>query len=93
MVGRTTISGHCHVRKLPVPATLSRGHAVTPSRYSALPSKRAWIPKTDGRLRPLGIAAREEKIVQMATVWILSAIYEQDFADFSYGFRPGRRLR
>ena len=57
------------------------------------PSKRAWVPKTDGRLRPLGIAAREDKIVQMATVWILNAIYEQDFADFSYGFRPGSRLR
>jgi RNA-directed DNA polymerase len=58
--------------------------------YRAQPSKRAWIPKPDGRLRPLGIAALEDKIVQAAVVWILNAIYEQDFAGFSYGFRPGR---
>ncbi len=59
-------------------------------RYRALPSKRAWIPKADGRMRPLGIAALEDKIVQLAVVWVLQAIYEEDFAGFSYGFRPGR---
>jgi group II intron reverse transcriptase/maturase len=59
-------------------------------RYRAKPSKRAWIPKGDGRLRPLGIAALEDKIVQQAVAWVLSAIYEVDFLGFSYGFRPGR---
>ncbi|MBA3697845.1 MAG: group II intron reverse transcriptase/maturase [Planctomycetes bacterium] len=59
-------------------------------RYRALPSKRVWIPKADGRMRPLGIAALEDKIVQLAVVWVLQAIYEEDFAGFSYGFRPGR---
>ena len=58
--------------------------------YRAQPSKRAWIPKPDGRQRPLGIAALEDKIVQMAVVWILNVIYEPEFAGFSYGFRPGR---
>ena len=59
-------------------------------RYRAKPCKRAWIPKPDGRQRPLGIAALEDKIVQQAVGWVLGAIYEQDFAGFSYGFRPGR---
>jgi RNA-directed DNA polymerase len=59
-------------------------------RYRALPSKRAWIPKPDGSMRPLGIAALEDKIVQQAMVWVLNAIYEEDFAGFSYGSRPGR---
>ena len=49
-----------------------------------------YIPKADGRLRPLGVAALEDKILQRAVVEVLNAIYEQDFLGFSYGFRPGR---
>ncbi len=58
--------------------------------YHALPSRRRYIPKPDGRQRPLAIAALEDKIVQRATVAVLNEIYEQDFLGFSYGFRPGR---
>ena len=58
--------------------------------YRALPSRRTFIPKPDGRQRPLAIAALEDKIVQRATVAVLNAIYEEDFLGFSYGFRPGR---
>ena len=58
--------------------------------YRAQPSLRRFIPKPDGRQRPLGIAAVEDKVVQRAMVEVLSAIWEEDFLGFSYGFRPGR---
>ena len=58
--------------------------------YRALPSRRRYIPKPDGQQRPLAVAALEDKIVQRATVAVLSAIFEEDFLGFSYGFRPKR---
>ena len=59
--------------------------------YRPKPSRRVFIPKADGRQRPLGIATVEDKIVQSAVVAVLNAIYEADFYGFSYGFRPGRK--
>jgi retron-type reverse transcriptase len=58
--------------------------------YRVKPVKRAFIPKTDGRQRPLGVTLLEDKIVQRTTVEVLNAKYEIDFLGFSYGFRPGR---
>ena len=66
---------------------LARVHS---GAYRARPSRRVYIPKADGRKRPLGIATLEDKILQRAVVEVLNAVYEEDFVGFSYGFRPGR---
>src|SRR6202043_1734429 len=72
-------------------ANLQNLHArVHRGAYRALASRRRYIPKADGRQRPLGIAALEDKIVQAAVVMLLTPVYEAEFLGFSYGFRPGR---
>jgi group II intron reverse transcriptase/maturase len=69
---------------------LDLSHRLQRGAYRAQPVRRTYIPKADGRQRPLGVTALEDKLVQRAVVEVLNAIYEEDFADFSYGFRPGR---
>ncbi|HTP57689.1 MAG TPA: group II intron reverse transcriptase/maturase, partial [Spirochaetia bacterium] len=69
---------------------LDLSHRLQRGAYRARPVRRTYIPKADGRQRPLGVTALEDKLVQRAVVEVLNAIYEEDFADFSYGFRPGR---
>src|SRR5439155_15328907 len=81
----------CQAYEADLERNLKNLHArVHRGAYRATPSRRVYIPKPDGRQRPLAVAALEDKIVQRATATVLNAIYEEDFLGFSYGFRPGR---
>ncbi len=88
-VGVDGVAWHEYERNLEVNIA-DLHHRIHRGAYRAQPSRRQWIPKPDGRQRPLGIASLEDKIVQQAVLWVLQCIYEQDFLGFSYGFRPGR---
>jgi group II intron reverse transcriptase/maturase len=88
-VGVDQVTWHEYEQNLEANITDLHGR-VHRGAYRAKPSRRIWIPKPDGRQRPLGIASLEDKIVQQAVLWVLQSIYEQDFIGFSYGFRPGR---
>ncbi len=88
-VGTDQVSWHDYELNLEANITDLQGR-VHRGAYRAKPSRRVWIPKPDGRQRPLGVASLEDKIVQQAVLWVLQSIYEQDFLGFSYGFRPGR---
>ena len=87
-VDRVTWAGYGQDLRANLEDLLRRVHS---GAYRASPSRRVYIPKPDGRQRPLGIATLEDKIVQRAVVEVLNAIYEEDFLGFSYGFRPGRK--
>jgi RNA-directed DNA polymerase len=79
-----------HYEQALEPKLQNLSERLTRGAYRAKPVRRAYIPKADGRQRPLGVPVLEDKIVQRATVEVLNAIYETDFLGFSYGFRPGR---
>jgi RNA-directed DNA polymerase len=74
---------HLEANLTDVHARLQRG------RYTAPPVKRTWLDKADGSQRPIGMPAFEDKIVQRAVTMLLGAVYEEDFHDFSHGFREG----
>ena len=88
-VGVDEVTWHDYEQDLE-PISLDLHGRIHRGAYRAKPSHRIYIPKPDGRQRPIGIASLEDKIVQKAVVWVLQSIYEQDFLGFSYGFRPGR---